>query len=639
MTTIPNDLSGQLLNQRFQVNQPWQKTTQSILYHAIDLKDGKEIWLECTPLTPITQKHLPHFQRQAHRWDFDQLQHPAISRYLEYFTAEYQGQAYFCQAIRAVPCQSLAERLTEDKLLTPSEAIQILEQACRILLFLHHLEPPLWHQALEPACFLLTPQKELLLTGFGLQRVEKGTLFYPLSFESDYLALEQMRGEAGPAADIFGLGATLVMALTGRPLSQWPDRQFEKHPGISDYLAKLLRHLTEKDKSQRITSCDELRNAIKTLKHSTIKPAPVPTNHSGLWMLAAGLPLVLLISWWIFQPSQLNSAPEPTVAPSAITQLPPTQPSPMASITSEQGYFRLFNAPAIKTPLVVSRPTNKNTEQNWLTIVPAAAKETDWEQQLFLTDLPGDQLEFLPVAQDGTYEIRLYQSSSGSNSSLIDRLKFQVGLPASAPPPQILEIAPHQDFKRVDDDLPAGLATSQSRPDTQDKPLEALTGLPPDSETGEKTHGCFWLGNTADRCYAFMIHKDLLYVDKNNNEDLSDDGPSYSILRALIPFEVERVMTDGKTIQEPYHIWFFYNPHMNRYGMYARTYYQGEMNVGGLMYKMILFETENHNGLFRDDGIWIDINRNDQFENQEHVRHHQTVSLSNQTYEILLNTP
>lgn len=643
MNALPDDLIHQQLNQRFQVNQIWQKTAQRTWYKATDLHQSKEVWIESLLLTQATQTYLPQFYKQAEQWDKNSLKHPSIPGYLAHFEHVWQGQHFFCQAISSIPCQSLAERVGNGNLLSSDEALHYLTQACRILLFLHHLQTPLWHLALEPSCFLITPQKELLLTGFGLNRVEKATLYYPLSFESDYIALEQMRGERHAASDLYSLGATFVTALTGKPLSQWPERQFEKHPGISEDLAKLLRHLTEKDLSQRLTSLDELRNRLKQLQQPPVAASSQGNTFlKGLpWLV---IPILLLGLWFGYQQWQAPDRSElPTQAPStAVTNkpnAPPTNPSPLIEIGSEKGHLRLLGEASPKTPIVVKLPQLENWRKGWLTLVPADAPEQDWEQQVFL-EFNGETIEFPAVPQEGHYEVRLFENWSPGATKIADRLPLKIGSTVNATSStQKLLINPHQDFKRIDDDMPGGISTGQSRPDTLDKPLETLTGLPPDSETGEKTHGCFWLGNMADRCYAFMIHKDLLYVDKNNNEDLSDDGPSFSILRASIPFAVERVMTDGTTIQEPYHLWFFYNAYMNSYGMYARTYYEGEMNVGGLLYKMVLFETENHNGLFRDNGIWIDINRNDQFENQEQIRHHQTISLSNQTYEIILNTP
>jgi serine/threonine-protein kinase len=145
------------------------------------------------------------------------LKHPNIVPV--YAFGEQQGQPYF--ALEYVPGGSLSQRLVGGPW-PPRKAAELMATLAGAL---HHAhERGILHRDLKPANVLLDEQGQPYLTDFGLARSMHGdsglTLDGALMGTPQYMAPEQAQGQghrAGPAADVFGLGAILYHLLTGRP--------------------------------------------------------------------------------------------------------------------------------------------------------------------------------------------------------------------------------------------------------------------------------------------------------------------------------------------------------------------------------------------------------------------------------------
>jgi hypothetical protein len=164
------------------------------------------------------------------------LQHPNIVSVYE--VGEHQGLPFY--ALELVEGGSLAQRLGGQPL-TPSEAARLVEAVARAMQLAHSRN--VVHRDLKPANILLAsggceppvddgtggshpPLADCVpkVTDFGLARqldrdsgqTQTGAILGTPS----YMAPEQAwgrTGEAGPAADVYALGAILYECLTGRP--------------------------------------------------------------------------------------------------------------------------------------------------------------------------------------------------------------------------------------------------------------------------------------------------------------------------------------------------------------------------------------------------------------------------------------
>ena len=150
------------------------------------------------------------------------LRHPNIVGLYE--SAQHNGLPYF--TLEYVPGGNLSQRLNGVPL-PPGDAARITEQLARGV---HHAHANgIIHRDLKPANVLLAEDGTPKVTDFGLaRRIEVGsglTATGAVMGTPSYMAPEQAQGkgkEAGPAADVWALGAILYECLTGRPPFQGP---------------------------------------------------------------------------------------------------------------------------------------------------------------------------------------------------------------------------------------------------------------------------------------------------------------------------------------------------------------------------------------------------------------------------------
>ncbi len=145
------------------------------------------------------------------------LDHPGIVPIYE--VGQYEGQHYFSMGF--VEGQSLAQRLANGPL-PPREAAALLVRVAEAIEYAHCRG--VIHRDLKPGNILLDRSGNPRVTDFGLAKKLEGdsglTGSGQIMGTPSYLPPEQAggkRGEVGPAADVYALGATLYALITGRP--------------------------------------------------------------------------------------------------------------------------------------------------------------------------------------------------------------------------------------------------------------------------------------------------------------------------------------------------------------------------------------------------------------------------------------
>ncbi|VEP17399.1 Protein kinase (fragment) [Hyella patelloides LEGE 07179] len=223
-----NNISN-LISDRYIIKDKLGQGGSSITYAAIDKESDRQVAIKALSLTGLNDwKKIELFEREAKI--LQQLDHPAIPSYLDYFKIETEDDIYFYIVQQLAPGQSLAHLISEgwqpDEAIVKNIAVQILE----ILVYLQQLTPPVIHRDIKPQNIIYQPDTgKLFLVDFGaVQDTYHHTVMGSTVVGTyGYMAPEQYRGGAVLATDLYSLGCTLLFLLTGQSPAELPQKKLK----------------------------------------------------------------------------------------------------------------------------------------------------------------------------------------------------------------------------------------------------------------------------------------------------------------------------------------------------------------------------------------------------------------------------
>ncbi len=280
-----------------------------------------------------------------------QLDHPAIPSFIAEVEAG-RGKAralYLVQELiegTDLAEEALARRTTED------EVLDILDELCGVLDYLHGLSPPVIHRDLKPANVRRDRHGKLVLVDFGSVRDALGDPQLggdTVAGTFGYMAPEQFAGEASPRSDVYGLGALAIALLTREDPAklQGHDRRIRwRHlANETGPVGDAVDRLVALRPADRPASAAEARDLLAAARRDRDRPSRVPAvlAITGTTALVAfgGANLVvltgLLVGAYLWQPhlpdlgwgeSPPVAAPTPKPAPSPSPAPAPVAPAP-----------------------------------------------------------------------------------------------------------------------------------------------------------------------------------------------------------------------------------------------------------------------------------------------------------------------
>jgi serine/threonine protein kinase len=212
------------------------------------------------------------------------LEHPNLVRALDF---GFHGSAPYL-VMEFVEGESLGQKIERDGPLPESEAIRLIAQVAQGLHKAH--KQGIVHRDVKPDNILVTPDGQAKLTDLGLVKEVEADLNLTRTGRGlgtpHFMAPEQFRAAktAGPRADIYGLGATLYMMVTGQlpfgsttgPLDAWMRKinndlpsPRELVPGLSERVDWAIRRAMSPDQEHRPSTCREFVEDLTG--HSTRK--------------------------------------------------------------------------------------------------------------------------------------------------------------------------------------------------------------------------------------------------------------------------------------------------------------------------------------------------------------------------------
>ncbi|MFF3483849.1 serine/threonine-protein kinase [Streptomyces sp. NPDC002701] len=187
---------------------------------------------------------------------------------------------------------SLADAVKESGRIEPREAARVGLWVLRALRAAH--SAGVLHRDIKPGNVLLSHDRRVLLTDFGIAQVEGDTTITrtgEIVGSVDYLAPERIRGQdPGPSADLWALGATLYTAVEGRspfrrttPLTTMQAVVGEEPEALEHAgpLASVITALLRKDPAERPGSeeTEQLLAEVAEGRTPSSAQAYVPTQH------------------------------------------------------------------------------------------------------------------------------------------------------------------------------------------------------------------------------------------------------------------------------------------------------------------------------------------------------------------------
>ncbi|MEV4223941.1 serine/threonine-protein kinase [Nonomuraea sp. NPDC049725] len=283
------------------------------------------------------------------------LNHPSVVAI--YDVVEEDGRPWIIMEL--VPAPSVEQVVAASGALPVREAADVGRQVLSALRAAHELG--VLHRDVKPANILLTGEGRAVLTDFGIATAEGDSSLTSTGMVTgspSFLAPERVRAaEAGPASDLWSLGATLYATMLGRSpfergepmatlnalLNEEPD-----YRRIPPAMHPVLKGLLRKEPEERLTAeqADELLAAIGATRpaHADQHVPDKKPGRSGRTLIAAVTAAVVVVAAGTI--TYLRASAPPEVARKQVAHAAATSPMPSPPATTQ--------AP---TPTVTTTPT------------------------------------------------------------------------------------------------------------------------------------------------------------------------------------------------------------------------------------------------------------------------------------------
>ena len=218
--------------------------------------------------------------REAHI--LRELNHPAIPTYLEHFELGTGRSRSLYIVQEFVDGVTLDEEL-KTRRYHESEALDLADELLSVLGYLHRLSPPVIHRDVKPANIIRRGDGGLFLVDFGSvrdamkdSRMGGSTVAGTFGF----MAPEQFTGDATPATDLYGVGATLVAMLSRKAphtlLAANGRLDWRPHVRIREGTEALLTALLHTEEPRRPRDASDAAGLVQSARFVALRDQGTP---------------------------------------------------------------------------------------------------------------------------------------------------------------------------------------------------------------------------------------------------------------------------------------------------------------------------------------------------------------------------
>lgn len=376
---------GQVLNDRYRVTSMIVQSRFSAVYQAWDSKLNSSVAIKED--LDLTAEAVQQFNLEARM--LANLSHDHLPYVVDHFSLPGQGQYLVMEYIEGQDLESIVTRSGPG--LPEMQVLTWFEQICDALIYLHSQSPPIFHRDIKPVNIKITPQGRAVLVDYGIEKVDlstPGRTMQAGTAGSGYISPEQYAGTSNIQSDIYALGATLYMALTGATPADSSQRQAgqmfitprQLNPALTAKVEAAVLKAMALDPSQRFQSVHEFKTALGMplppyVVQSSAFPGDdfdqeeqKPARSRGwiIWAIAVLVGFCLLVGAAAAVGAYLYLVPEEPTPTQVSLDLYLTQTALAAQLASP---IPPTEAPVIPTPTPTSQPTSPPTQLPTITPV------------------------------------------------------------------------------------------------------------------------------------------------------------------------------------------------------------------------------------------------------------------------------
>ena len=223
------------------------------------------------------------------------LEHQGIARFRELVRHEDASDPRLWIIEEYVPGQTLRELVESGRHFELEEVGRLARDLLAVLAYIHGRTPPIVHRDVKPSNVLVRASPDdasgpgvgagVVLIDFGsVQQVVARHTLGPASTivgTIGYMPPEQFMGQAVPASDLYGLGATLLYVLTGQEPSDFPvrDMRLDFGDALAAYpqpLAAVVRRLLDPRPEGRPPDAATAARALGAALHPAVRRRTAP---------------------------------------------------------------------------------------------------------------------------------------------------------------------------------------------------------------------------------------------------------------------------------------------------------------------------------------------------------------------------
>jgi serine/threonine protein kinase len=303
-------MASQLLNDRYQLQDRISSKAGRQTYRATDLSTQNTVIVKLLIFeSEFKWESLRLFEREIEV--LKSLDYPTIPKYLDSFDIETTDGKGFGLVQTHIEAKSLEAHLSQGRVFSEKEVLQIAESLLETLSHIHSRNPSVIHRDIKPSNVLLGDSRnpsvihrdikpsnvllgdrsgdyvgDVFLVDFGaVQTIDmSGRHTMTVVGTYGYMPPEQFGGRSSPASDLYSLGATLLYLITGSDPAELINNDLELEFGdvshVSQRLENWLRKILRPIPSQRFSSADEALDALFEEESEVVRSDIVPRSSS-----------------------------------------------------------------------------------------------------------------------------------------------------------------------------------------------------------------------------------------------------------------------------------------------------------------------------------------------------------------------